>query len=106
MVPLRFVVVLATKEILASFLSRKAKKEVLVSYMRISCRLEAHKGCLVLSGVDSWGGVSEWDPERESWFRDEDSFIFPVASAAEGEVEVEVWNGRPDPLLPREVFSR
>lgn len=52
------------------------------------------------------GGVSEWDPERESWFRDEDSFIFPVASAAEGEVEVEVWNGRPDPLLPREVFSR
>jgi len=38
--------------------------------------------------------------------QNEDSFIFPVASAAEGEVEVEVWNGRPDPLLPREVFSR
>jgi hypothetical protein len=73
--------------------------------MILSFRAKVEHGCLVVRAVEAEDDLTDWDPRVENWYKSGSSMIFGVLPAAEGPIEVEVWDQIPAQALPIELFS-
>jgi hypothetical protein len=64
-----------------------------------------HHGCVFLRDVESKETHEDWDPSASRVSAGDDSVLFAVLPSVDGDVEFEIWRGRPHAALPVVMYK-